>query len=363
MIERAKGTSLEWIAPVIKLDRSARRNTGSTNQKVIQKDATHAVLEAIGQAESYEETMSRCLDAIDEHTEFDSVALLKLDEAGNYFDLIGSVGFSADAIASAKRLPFDESLSGQAVTTGEILSTLDLKGDTRVNPNVKKAMLLQGRTTLVSIPLILRKKAIGVMNIAWNAGRPLDDEEKEHLMFFGYGIAVIMEAALHEHRAKYDQLMGLYNRREFEQQLKVLEALSDRYDSPLSVLVIDIDHFKEVNDRRGHSVGDETLRKFGDLIRCSLRATDLAFRIGGEEVVILMPGTPIAGTEPVAERILKKLRSTPMQDKENQEEFYITASIGVAELRNRESGADTLHRADSAMYQSKENGRNQYTLT
>lgn len=161
-------------------------------------------------------------------------------------------------------------------------------------------------------------------------------------------------------QATTDPLTGLPNKRALETALKRDLARADREQQPLSLVVIDVDHFKKFNDTWGHSTGDEVLRCVGRTLLELVRAGDVPARYGGEEFVIVLPNTDTSGAHVVAERVRVALES--MQVEGPQGVLQVTASLGVATTRGPgcEHGAETLfERADAALYEAKRNGRNQ----
>lgn len=158
--------------------------------------------------------------------------------------------------------------------------------------------------------------------------------------------------------ATHDQLTGLANRREIENRLKENLEQSDRYDFPVSLIMMDLDHFKEINDTHGHSAGDEVLRTTGEILHEETRDTDLAGRYGGEEFAIVSPHTHLKDATQLAERIRKSLKSKTFESEDGT--FSVTCSIGVAEYFERsESKDDFVKRADDALYRAKNSGRDQ----
>ena len=156
-----------------------------------------------------------------------------------------------------------------------------------------------------------------------------------------------------------DALTGLYNRRYMESHLASLLA-QVRADRPLSLMIIDIDHFKPINDTHGHAVGDEVLREFAGRIGRSIRGIDLAARYGGEEFVVIMPDTNLASAAGVAERLRMAIAEETFRISTQAEGVEVTASIGVA---GPGGGADAmLKRADEALYEAKRSGRNRVVL-
>jgi two-component system cell cycle response regulator len=133
---------------------------------------------------------------------------------------------------------------------------------------------------------------------------------------------------------------------------------------PLSLFMLDIDHFKRVNDTYGHASGDEVLRQVAGLISHNLREFDLTARIGGEEFVVVMPDTPIAAAQMVADRMRKMVAETDMRLRgaATTSPQRVTVSIGVATLVDGEGGDELLRRADEALYAAKNAGRNRIMI-
>jgi two-component system cell cycle response regulator len=156
-----------------------------------------------------------------------------------------------------------------------------------------------------------------------------------------------------------DALTGLYNRRYLERHLATLVQHATARQRPLSVLVLDIDHFKPINDTYGHPAGDDVLREFSRRVRKTVRGIDLATRIGGEEFVIVMPDTDAALALIVAERMRQKIAIERFQLPDSEESVAVTVSIGIASLVSRDDTPEALlKRADDALYRAKRTGRN-----
>lgn len=160
-----------------------------------------------------------------------------------------------------------------------------------------------------------------------------------------------------------DALTGLHNRRYMERHLGTLVEQATLRGKPLSVLILDIDHFKSVNDTYGHDVGDEVLREFAARIRKNVRGIDLTCRLGGEEFVVIMPDTDAGVASIVAERIRARVAGEPFPIQKGSRAIDITVSIGMAQCRLSDDGAEPLvKRADQALYQAKRSGRNRVVL-
>jgi diguanylate cyclase (GGDEF)-like protein len=167
-----------------------------------------------------------------------------------------------------------------------------------------------------------------------------------------------------------DGLTGLYNRRHFEERLREEFGRSQRYGAPLALIMLDLDHFKVVNDRYGHPFGDRVLRETAELLSTSIRDHDICARYGGEEFAIILPSTNLAGAAAVAQRFLSRMRekSYRIKDEKKDEQagvggsldVRVTASVGVAS--HPASGVSSAERllelADGELYRAKAEGRN-----
>ncbi|HYV49599.1 MAG TPA: diguanylate cyclase [Myxococcaceae bacterium] len=172
----------------------------------------------------------------------------------------------------------------------------------------------------------------------------------------------VLEESARLHRLSVtDGLTSIYNHRYFQDRLREEFRRAQRYDDPLALLLLDLDHFKDINEAHGHEVGDEVLRDLATALRKSVRETDIVARYGGEEFAILLPKTHLAGALTVAERVWREvgaLRLGPGQ------KLRITASLGVSGYPARSViSADRLLRtADEALYRAKHEGRNKICL-
>lgn len=157
-----------------------------------------------------------------------------------------------------------------------------------------------------------------------------------------------------------DGLTKLYNSRHFYNQLETEVDRCNRYKNSLSLILMDIDHFKRYNDTYGHLKGDKVLAKIGKIIKGCLRKNDSAYRYGGEEFTLILPETPIDGAFSVAQRIQKTVEKTIFEPIGGITVF-VTISIGITEYIQEEDITTFIQRADQAMFTSKNNGRNLIT--
>lgn len=160
--------------------------------------------------------------------------------------------------------------------------------------------------------------------------------------------------------ATLDALTNLNNRRQFETRLKQEIAITKRQNNPLCAMMIDIDFFKKVNDTYGHASGDEVLRTVASVIKAQLRESDIPARYGGEEFAVLLPYTHIDEAKIVGERLRKAVEETTVQLDDLT--INVTISMGLAEFTQEETGEELFGRADKALYEAKEGGRNRVCI-
>jgi diguanylate cyclase (GGDEF)-like protein len=173
-------------------------------------------------------------------------------------------------------------------------------------------------------------------------------------------LALVMGRLLTDLRrlARHDALTGLLNRRALEEALTVQVQRSRRNSEPFCVLMIDVDHFKEVNDRFGHAVGDAALQQLSTTLLGHMRVVDRLGRFGGEEFLVLLPGLTLAAALPVAERLRQVVAAQPLVNADAA--IALSVSVGVAEWGGaQEQPSRLLVRADAALYQAKQRGRDQ----
>jgi diguanylate cyclase (GGDEF)-like protein len=210
----------------------------------------------------------------------------------------------------------------------------------------------------LELPLAVGSRPFGTVVVF---GDRVGDEEAEAARSLVAHAAVALEnARLHgvlESQALADALTGLPNRRRSEDVLRTEVARAERYELPLSVVMCDLDDFKDANDTYGHSVGDLLLQEFADVLRATLRDVDLPGRWGGEEFLLVLPGVDLAGAAQAAERIRERFEATRVATRTHGA-IAATASFGAAELAAGQSAADLVEAADQALYAAKRAGKN-----
>ena len=220
--------------------------------------------------------------------------------------------------------------------------------------------LQEGRLQLhrCTYDLNLLGKSLG--EVTFTRAQPFTTDEQQLLeimlcaLIYPLRNALLYERALRT--ALKDPLTGINNRANMDQHLDQQVLLSNRYGTPLSLLMIDVDLFKGVNDSYGHIVGDAVLIAIAEgIVKCT-RNSDVVFRYGGEEFVVVLSNTKLDGAMHLAERIRASIAE--MEIKAADVDLRVTISVGVAELQQSESSVDILQRADRMLYRAKSRGRN-----
>lgn len=217
---------------------------------------------------------------------------------------------------------------------------------------------LNKNTSIEDMQLILTDVVKETKQVAKNGNSlklMLDDTKKEV-----ESLRVELEKTKQE--ATTDPLTGLRNRRVFEKEIKDNMKLVDKNDGHLCLLMVDIDHFKQVNDRYGHLFGDKVLKSVATLLMANVKGRDTVARIGGEEFAIMLPDTRLEFAEIVAENLRHIIESSRIRKSSTGEMLEkITISLGITNYHAGESTDEFIDRADRALYQSKDNGRNRFT--
>jgi two-component system, cell cycle response regulator len=216
----------------------------------------------------------------------------------------------------------------------------------------------------ITAPVLFGEGEIGCLALAPRAPIHPNDPLLVRTIARELGGALRMATLVEESRfmATTDALTGLMNRRAFMEWAIRGVRRSQRYRDPFSVIMIDVDHFKHINDKRGHNVGDIVLSNLGRLLGQTLRSCDVVARWGGEEFIIALPSTPLAGAVDVAERARAELEGAIILDP-RKERVPVTASFGVSQLMPEEVFEQLVDRADRAMYAAKSAGRNRVSAT
>ena len=231
----------------------------------------------------------------------------------------------------------------------------------------------EGLASIAMIPLMHRQQLFGSINLgSRDAGRFTQEHAADFLAHLGIIASFCIENVINRARLLRsgftDVLTGWHNRRYLQVRIKEELARARRDETRLSCLMLDIDHFKTVNDTWGHAAGDAVLQELSSRIDAQVRASDVAARFGGEEFIILLPDTGAQSALRIAERIRQAVCASPYELPHGNP-VEITASIGIASVAPRRGGNDLktigeslIARADVALYRAKEEGRNRVAL-
>jgi diguanylate cyclase (GGDEF)-like protein len=217
----------------------------------------------------------------------------------------------------------------------------------------------------LAVPLLNHDRLIGVLIVGGKQGsRTYPAEELDLLHLLAHHVGTVFENARLFESATYEGLTGLLRREAILEQLDRELERALRYGRPLTIAMADLDHFKEVNDRFGHLAGDSLLRRIGQVITSGLRSTDWIGRYGGEEFLVILPETAIAGAAAVAEKLRSLVQAT-MEPTEDGTQARVTISIGLAALSDiagpweeKVTSRDLIAAADRSLYEAKHAGRN-----
>jgi diguanylate cyclase (GGDEF)-like protein len=270
------------------------------------------------------------------------------------------------------RIPSDRGFAGQIYATGHPLQTDHVEGDDPI-----RAVAPPGSTirTMVGVPVIVGESICGVLQLSnRRSGGAYTPRDRELLRIFAAYMSSSIQNALDAIRARaqarIDDLTGLFNSRYFHTRLEDEISRADRDGTELCMLFIDLDHFKEVNDRFGHLAGSWTLQKVAQILAENTPAASVLARYGGDEFVIILPGANLARALQTAESMRKVIAGASFFEASGDENANrvptVTATIGVASYRDHLAPGGTqrwrenilLRLADSAMYRAKANGRN-----
>ncbi|NJB68947.1 diguanylate cyclase (GGDEF)-like protein [Desulfobaculum xiamenense] len=230
-------------------------------------------------------------------------------------------------------------------------------------------------TGAICVPLIAHGKVTGLLSALFPPDTQTMDQERlqryavtaeQHLVVVAEHVALTLSnlrlrESLREQSIR-DPLTGLYNRRHMEESLVREFSRSERHGHSLSVILLDVDHFKRFNDTYGHELGDEVLRRLGETLRTLSRAEDIACRFGGEEFMLILPGATAGNAERRAEEIRSAVENR-MKIRHGDQKLNVTISLGVSEYPAHASSVDALiATSDAALYAAKEAGRNRVML-
>ena len=287
-------------------------------------------------------------------------SLLLMDEATEelHFEIV--VSPVAQSLKEF-RLKKGEGIAGWVALHGQPLLIPDVRKDSRFAGHIDSAVSF-ATLSIVCVPLKIKERVLGVIELINSLDEvQFNDADLKIISAIADYAAIAIENAKNYEKIRelviIDDLTGLFNAKHFHKLLDYEFERARRYGTPLSLVFLDLDHFKNVNDTHGHLVGSRLLTEFGQLIKRTIRSTDLAARYGGDEFVIIVPNTPTAGTFTLIEKLRSLIHQFPFHS-DSGERVKVTASFGIACYSdNVESKQRLIELADKAMYEVKQGGR------
>lgn len=319
----------------------------------------HEVAKALTSSLNLDSILQTIMEKVAEYFRPDTWSLLMVDEDSDEMYFAIAVGDAAGALKNV-RLKVGEGIAGWVARNGESLIVPDAYTDPRFAKTIDEKTKFQTRS-IICIPLKSKQRVLAVIQLI---NVPMDNFGDNELFFLqaicDYAAIAIDNARAVERIQELtitDDCTGLYNARHLYKTLETEVYRSSRFGYEFSILFIDLDHFKSVNDTHGHLVGSKLLAEIGYLIKAQLRLIDFAFRYGGDEFVVLLPQTGKDQALVVAKRLRDGLRASSFCREEGLN-LNVRASIGVATYpHDARSAHDVIRQADGMMYMVKNSTR------
>jgi len=355
--------------PVVKRSRRKPARAGAYREdrvtelrrKMEEYAVVHDMAKALTSTLQLDQVLKTVMEKVQELLAPDTWSLLLVDEKTSelYFQIA-----TGEAAAKLKdvRLKMGQGIAGAVAQSGVASIVPDVSKDPRFAGHVD-AMTKMQTHSIICVPIRGKERVLGVIEILNYVGkRGFDQEDMALLQAMADYSAIALENAIHVQRIHEltitDDCTDLYNVRHLNFVLDTEIYRSNRYQYEFSLIFIDLDHFKEVNDTHGHLVGSKLLQELATLIRGSLRLIDYAFRYGGDEFVILLPQTGKESALVVARRLHERLNQKRFLVEEGLN-LHLTASIGMATYPvDATTKAELIRLADEAMYLVKNTSRN-----
>ena len=319
----------------------------------------HDVAKALTSSLDLDSILQTILEKMAEYFQPDTWSLLMVDEQKMELYFAIAVGQASEALKSV-RLKVGEGIAGHVAKFGEKLVVPDVTADKRFAKRVDNLTQLQTQS-IICMPLKSRLRVLGVIQLVNVDLAHFSREEEFFLQALCDYAAIAIENARAVEKIQEltitDDCTGLYNARHLYKTLEQEVYRSTRFQYEFSVLFIDLDHFKQVNDTHGHLVGSKLLAEIGYMIKAQLRLIDSAFRYGGDEFVVVLPQTGKDAALVVARRIRDCLRASVFC-KEEGLNLNVRASMGLATFpHDAKSSHDIIRQADEMMYMVKNTSR------
>ncbi len=309
-----------------------------------------------------EELLDNVLDTVLMVMGVEVGGIFLLDEQTSKLLLRAHRGMSPEFIRKVEVVSIGDGFIGQVAKSGKPILAEDVSADSKLSRMRKMG---DGIQSFAAVPIMAKEKILAVMGVGSRKYRKFPDWEMLMLDTIANQIGMAIEnAQLYEHALELaftDSLTGLYNRRYLMDQIEREFIRAQRSKAPLSLVMVDLDGLKDINDRFGHHVGDRFLKEVARIVKVNTRASDVAARWGGDEFMLLAPGTDSRSAIKIAERIRAQVERYKM--KLEGKEVGITISSGIVTYPDHASVvAELLKKADEAMYNAKRGGKNRSSV-
>jgi diguanylate cyclase (GGDEF)-like protein len=337
-----------------KMRKNLRDYQNHLKQKIIHLETLYRVGTIVSEEIEYKSVLRIILDTVVDVMAAEKGSIMLKDHKTGELKIAMAKGLKSEIIRNTT-IPSGESVAGHVFATKQPLLVMDtMKND--VLQRIKKENVTPG--TMLSVPLIHKEKTLGVLNISKSMPYGFSDYDLDLFRAIASLCATAIDNARLYDLAITDELTGLYVRRFFQQ---VIELYMHEKEKRFALIMMDLDHFKNINDTYGHIFGDEVLVTFANILKKTLRDEDIAFRLGGEEFAILCPDQNAEEALIPAQRLKEAINAAVLDYK--GEKIHISASMGIADFPGDCNSHQELYElADQALYHSKESGRNCISL-
>ncbi len=334
-----------------------RTTKADLDYRILQLSTLYEVGKAISSELDFRKLQNMILEIVVKVVKAERGSLMLLDDAEKSLTIGVAVGLSEE-ITRDTRLEIGESVAGWVVKNRRPIFAGNVETDATFQ-SIKKKNIRTG--TMMCVPLTAKDKILGTLNISRSEPDSFSEKDFELFVNLANQAAIAIDNARLYRYAVTDEMTRLYNHRYFQQRLDEEIQRADRYENHVSLIILDVDHFKKFNDTFGHPEGDRVLKTVARLIEKNVREIDIPARYGGEEFVVICPEKNGEGSLIPAERIRTAIESFDFRI--NGERVPLTVSLGVSCYPDAaKSKADLIQKADFALYYSKQHGRNRATL-
>lgn len=338
-------------------------------RQLLNKEVSHLIeiAKSVSATTDPEELFAMILGQSTDFVQAEQGSLMLLNEQKRELSVKATKGLNKQ-VAELVRIRSGEGIAGKVLATGLPLLVSDIEMDDRVTQERRPRYRTK---SFISVPLKLQGRTIGVLNVTDKVtGEVFSEQDLQLLTSIGTYASVAIERSRYHLKTEElkkisitDPLTGLLNRRYFQERISEEIERSRRHGLPLSLILLDLDDFKAINDSYGHMAGDEVLQTVARSIRNSVRTIDVAARYGGEEFTVILPQTAKSDATSLAERICVEAGQLEFPYMIQGRPISLTVSLGVATYpEDAENLEDLIRNADAALYEAKAQGKNRVVV-